>query len=123
MKVFIILLFLNIGIITAQEFEKYSHSRTYAEKQLEIALLNNADRNRMTEKLFPTEEIAVKYAELVLFKKFGEELIEFEKPYRIFFIDDYWIIMGTLPKGYKGGVFHIIFDSVNGQVKRIYHTK
>jgi hypothetical protein len=60
---------------------------------------------------------------IILFDRYEKENIEFQKPYQVYFIDDYWIIYGTLPKGYRGGVFSIVFDSWNGKILRVTHGK
>lgn len=109
--------------LSAQDSDRWIGNKEYAKEQLEIALENKADTTKMKVKLFPKEENAINYAEIVLFELYGKDKIEFEKPYQIYLIDDYWIIFGTLPKGYKGGVFELVFDSWNGKVLRVSHGK
>lgn len=109
--------------LSAQDSDRWIGNKEYAKEQLEIALENKADTTKMKVKLFPKEENAINYAEIVLFELYGKDKIEFEKPYQIYLIDDYWIIFGTLPKGYIGGVFELVFDSWNGKVLRISHGK
>tara|TARA_R110002111_G_scaffold262657_1_gene339919 strand:- start:55 stop:432 length:378 start_codon:yes stop_codon:yes gene_type:complete len=121
-------LILVIGILfitgsQAQESERWIGDKEYAEKQLELALKVDYDRTKMNFKLISKEENAIKYAELILFEKYGKEQIEFEKPYQVYLINDYWIIFGTLPKNYRGGVFELVFDSWNGKIMRLSHGK
>ena len=125
MKIGIILI---IGIlfftpIQAQDSERWIGDIKYAENQLELALKVDYDRTKMNFKLIPKKENAIIYAELILFEHYDKEQIEFEKPYQIYMIDDYWIIFGTLPKNYKGGVFELVFDSRNGKILRMSHGK
>jgi hypothetical protein len=77
----------------------------------------------MNFKLIPKQENAINYAEVILFELYGKEKIESEKPYQIQLINDYWIITGTLPKGMRGGVFELVFDSWNGKVLILKHGK
>jgi hypothetical protein len=45
------------------------------------------------------EKTAVKVAEAILFKIYGEEQIKNERPYTIGFADGYWVMYVTCPKG------------------------
>jgi|TARA_B110000211_G_scaffold29480_1_gene29787 hypothetical protein len=125
MKIRIILI---IGIlistnIQAQDSEKKSNELKYAEQLLEYALKNKFDRIKMEFKLIPKKENAIKYAEVILFELYGKENIESEKPYQVHLIEEYWVINGTLPKGMKGGVFELVFDSWNGKILILKHGK
>lgn len=126
MKIDIILI---IGILfltntQAQDSERWVGDKKYAEEQLELALKIDYDRTKMNSKLIPKKENAIKYAELILFEHYGKKQIEFEKPYQVYQIDDYWVIFGTIPKkNYKGGVFELVFDSWNGKIMRLSHGK
>lgn len=66
---------------------------------------------------------AVKIAETILFDIYGKQNIEKQKPYEIYFLDQYWIISGTLPENYKGGTFLIIIDSRNSKILKITYGK
>jgi hypothetical protein len=79
------------------------------------ALKQKSDSTKVNSPLIATKEKAIAYAELILFDIYGKEQIQSEKPYKTWEIDKYWILFGTLPKGYKGGVFEIVFDSSNGK--------
>lgn len=77
-----------------------------------------------SEILIPDEETAIRIAEIFLFKIYGKRKIIKEKPYKIGLVDDYWVIVGTLPKYYiKGGNFEIIINSKDGSIKGISHSK
>lgn len=66
---------------------------------------------------------AVKIAEIVLSKIYGEKQIRREKPFTALLIEGYWIIYGNLPKGYAGGVAEIFINKSNGEVIYISHGK
>jgi hypothetical protein len=88
-------------------------------------------RNRYIERnmlkylftILDTKEKAVKFAEQILFDKFGKQDIELQKPYSVYFIEDYWIINGSMPTGMKGGTFLIIINSRDCQVIKLNHGK
>jgi len=66
---------------------------------------------------------AINVAEPILFSIYGKNNITEQRPYEIYFIDNYWVLTGTLPKGSAGGTFLIIIDSRNSKVLRITHGK
>ncbi len=68
-------------------------------------------------------EAATRLAEPLLFKIFGEEKIKDQRPYELYNIDGYWIMMGTLPEGYDGGTFEIIFEAESRKIIRLRHYR
>ena len=50
-----------------------------------------------------------------------EESIKGEQPYRIKRYKDKWIVTGTLPEGYVGGVFEIVINAETSQVESLIH--
>ena len=73
--------------------------------------------------LINDRETAIATVEPILFKIYGKKSIINEKPYECYLINGYWYISGTLPKGWKGGVFEIIINSRDGRVIRLIHGK
>jgi hypothetical protein len=73
--------------------------------------------------LIPDKETAISFAEVLLFKTYGEDKVKDEKPYEIYKINGYWIMRGTLPVGYDGGTFEIIFQATDGKVIRLTHYR
>jgi hypothetical protein len=69
------------------------------------------------------KETAIKLAEVILFKVYGESNIVRQRPFLIRNADNKWFISGTLPKGYVGGTFYIIIDSKTGRIIRLTHGK
>jgi hypothetical protein len=59
------------------------------------------------EGLVPDKETAIKIAEVVLFRLYGEEDIIRQRPYTVKKEDYIWWICGTLPKDSYGTVFNI----------------
>jgi hypothetical protein len=96
----------------------------YAKKELQKALTDKNQNNYVYLKnvIIVDSVTAVAIAEPILFGIYGKEEILNEKPYKIFHIDNYWILEGTLNYD-VGGVFLIIIDDRNSQVIKIIHGK
>lgn len=77
----------------------------------------------MAEKVISNEEVALKYAELILFDIYGKDNIIEQRPYEINLTNEYWIIQGRLKEDIKGGTFLIIFNSKNGKIIKLTHGK
>lgn len=73
--------------------------------------------------VIPDSATAVAVAESILFKVYGKDEILGEKPYNVDFVDGYWALTGTLPKGYFGGTFVIIMAAKDGRVIKLTHYK
>lgn len=99
--------------------------KEHAEKELRKTLSDSTLHNVINNKyiLIKDKADAIKIAETMLFPIYSEENIIFQRPYEIHYIDNYWIIEGTLPEGYRGGTFLIILDSRNSTVLRISHGR
>jgi len=93
-----------------------------ARRSLHEVLSDSTDR-RLPQPLIPDEITATGVAEAVLFKIYGEETIKDERPYETFLIDGYWVIRGTIPRGFVGGGFEIMIDSKDGRVIHLTHYK
>ena len=106
--------------------EHVTLGRGHAKEQLKLSLtdttLHNAIKN--TEQLLiAKKDLAINIAEPYLFSVYGKEAILGEKPYEAYLIDNYWVILGTLPEKMMGGTFLIILDAATGKVVRITHGK
>jgi hypothetical protein len=121
---FIVMLFYfaNISSSFAQNFDGRSVLGEKVAKQ-EITKALKRNRKPFYDTLITDKETAIAMAEPLLFKIYGKGEIESERPYEIYLIDGYWYISGTLPKGYLGGSFIIIINSINGEVIRLIHEK
>lgn len=84
------------------EIFKENNDLKHAESELKNALINN---EILPDKVIPDSQTAVDVAENFLFNIYGKENIIQQRPYNLNFIDDYYIIEGTLPKNTLGGTF------------------
>jgi hypothetical protein len=114
--------FANVSSSLAQNFDgRLVLGEKIAKQEITEALKRN--RKPFYDTLITDKETAIAMAEPLLFKIYGKEEIKSERPYEIYLIDGYWYISGTLPKGYKGGTFIIIINSINGEVIKLIHEK
>ena len=70
------------------------------------------------EGLVPDKETAIKIAEVVLFRLYGEQNIIRQRPYTVKEEDYIWWVSGTLPKDSYGTVFNI---GISKQTAAILH--
>ncbi len=118
-KIFIILSILSFEFTFSQ-----SNDEKAAREFIKLSLKDKTQHNVINKNnRLIKSETAVSIAESILFQIYGKEKILDEKPYKIFHIDNYWLIEGTLKKDYLGGVFQIIIDDRTGEIKRITHGK
>lgn len=126
MKKYLLLFFLLTlpVVVTAQE-KRSSICKEDARKCLNQALTGNETHNVIDNKtaILPGEADAIAFAELILFKIYGEEHIKRQRPYSCFHINNHWIISGSLPEDLLGGTFLIIIDDRNAKVVQITHGK
>jgi hypothetical protein len=109
---------------------RYIQGRKLAEDELKSALADATEHNVIKDPKFTIldrEEKAIKFAETILFDIYGKNGIERQRPYKIYNIDNYWVISGTFfcPEGFIcfGGTFLIIFNALDCKVIRITHGK
>jgi len=116
---------LTLNICGQTTNDKFASKKTDAENQLKLALKDTVQHNVIDNKniIIKDSLTAISISELILFNIYGKKNITNQKPYEIDLIDNYWIIRGTLPKGYKGGNFLIILDSRNSKIIKITHGK
>ncbi|MDP2161547.1 MAG: NTF2 fold immunity protein [Flavobacterium sp.] len=105
--------------------EQNKEGRVIAEKELELALSKKSRHNVIDQKSIIIKDTlsAITIAESILFNIYDKTSILEQKPYEIHHINNYWIISGTLPKGYKGGTFLIILDDRNSEIIKLTHGK
>ena len=99
--------------------------KPYAEQELKSAFSDKSQHNVIDNKTLIIKDsmVATNLAEPILFNIYGKDHIIKQRPYETYFINNYWVIKGTLPKGYLGGTFLIIIDSRNSKVIRLTHGK
>ncbi|MDZ4149319.1 MAG: YbbC/YhhH family protein [Flavobacteriaceae bacterium] len=99
--------------------------KLYAQRELEAALIDKNQHNVIDNKTIVIKDslTAIIVAEPILFGIYGKDQITKQRPYKIYFIDNYWIINGSLPTELVGGVFLIIIDSKDSKIIRMTHGK
>ena len=122
--------FLTLLTLTLTSFGQTKHNRnilgkTNAESELKTALNDKTQHNYIDNKRIIIKDslTAVNVAEPILFSIYGLDNIKSQRPYEIYFIDNYWVISGTLPKDYVGGTFLIIIDGRDSKIIKITHGK
>ena len=73
------------------------------------------------EGLVPDKETAIKIAEVVLFRLYGEEGIVAQRPYKVKKRDDIWWISGTLKPNEFGSAFNIAISKQTGGILHLEH--
>jgi len=117
---FFICLTLNVH---GQTYNKTTNEEQTAKDILKSALTDTIQYNHINSKYVILKDTAqaIKFAEQILFKIYGKKLIKNEKPYSVYYIDNYWIMWGYLPENVEGGSFLIIIASQGGKIIRITH--
>ena len=95
----------------------------YAKQELQKCKLDKTSKQVLVDTLIKTQSIAIKVAETLLYDIYGEKNIIRQKPYEVYNLENYWVIIGTLPKGSLGGTFLIIINAINAQVIKLTHGK
>lgn len=74
--------------------------KSYAEQELKSALTDKLHHNVIDNKtaIINDSLTAISIAEPILFSIYGKNNITEQRPYEIYFRDNYWVITGTLPK-------------------------
>lgn len=93
-------------------------------KKILDAFITDTTRNLMNGRiLINTKEELISFVEPILFRIYGKENILGEKPYEIYLFEDNWIMLGTLPEGWKGGTFAIAVNRKTCEIIGIRHEK
>ena len=101
---------------------KHGASEQDAKEYIETHI-KSKDTLSINDKLISKRK-ALRIAKLDIYKTYGFwHIILNEKPYKKYYIDRYLYLGGTLRNGYYGGVFWIVVDRKNGEVKTKCHSK
>ena len=126
-KAFYILTILTFTLTACgqTEADRIILGKSHAEQELKSALTDKSQHNVIDNKTVIIKDslTAINVAEPILFSIYGKDNITKQRPYETYFIDNYWLLKGTLPKGYIGGTFLIILNSSNGRIVKITHGK
>ena len=122
---FLILLTFTLTAFGQTKGDRNINGKEYAEQELKSSLADKSQHNVINNNVVIIKDslTAINVAEPILFSIYGKDNITKQQPYEIYFIDNYWLITGTLPSGLKGGTFLIIIDSRDSKVIRITHGK
>ena len=71
----------------------------------------------------PDEKTAVAIAVAVWSPVYGEEKIQKERPFKAVLKDGVWLVEGTLPAEYNGGVAVAEISKADARILRISHSK
>ena len=122
--------FLTLFISTLNACGQTMSDRTifgklYSEQKVKSALTDKSQHNVINNKtaIIKDSLTAIKIAEPILFSIYGRDNIIKQRPYEIYLIDSFWVVLGTLSKEYSGGTFLIIIDSRDCKIVRITHGK
>jgi NTF2 fold immunity protein len=133
MKSWLLLLLLCwLGSIASGAAQGYRNGRLvlgreFAEKHLRTAMADSvrqktvAKRWRLPVAALPDTATALRAIEPLLFRVYNKKSIEWQRPYEIYHIEKYWVISGTLPFGYAGGIFMVVVDASNSRVLELIH--
>jgi hypothetical protein len=107
---------------------RYYLGEEIAREQLHEALNNSGHNVIDDKKIIKDSATAIKVVEPIIFNIYGKDNIIKQRPYEVHFLDNFWVINGTLPKPKGniitvGGTFLIIMDSRNGVILKISHGK
>ena len=96
-----------------------------ARNKLKVALTDTTIHNviGVNSLLIKNKETAINVVEPILFAIYSKDNIIKQRPYDIYLIDNYWVVSGTLTKGYLGRTFLIIVDATNSKIIRLTHGK
>ena len=105
--------------------DKLTLGREYAVSQLKYAQNDSANHNviKLNKALIKDSLTAVAVIEPLLFSTYGKQAILNQRPYEIYHIGNYWVIMGRIQKGWDGGTFLVIIDDRNAKIIRLTHGK
>ena len=122
-KIFALLVIASL--MSCNEVTHRKLGKEQAIKDLNETLTDTTQPNFVDNKelIVKNESIAVSIAEPILFEIYGKSNIEDQRPYETYFINNHWVIRGTLNRFSLGGTFLIIIDARNSKVLKIIHGK
>ena len=90
-----------------------------------FAFGGEAEKHNFTPKegYVPNAATAIKIAVAVWEPIYGVEKIAGEKPYKASLVGDVWVVQGSLPKGWLGGVAIAEISKSDGKILRVSHGK
>ena len=86
-------------------------------------LLRFSPESGLKQKRVPTAEAAVKLAESLWFRIYGQELITKQKPFKATLREGLWHVSGTRPEIQPGGLAKAVIRQSDGKIIEISHGK
>ena len=127
LKAILVVLIMTISFTALAQRKDSRHTlgKEYAQRELQSTLNDESQHNVIDHKSAIVKDslTAVHVAESILFGIYGKNNIIKQRPYEIYFLDNYWVIIGTLPKGHLGGTFLIIINSLDNKIIKLTHGK
>jgi hypothetical protein len=121
---FFVIIFLTtqLGCKRKIEVKSIERQKIY-EKYIDSMLVENVYVNEIDSKkiIVTNEKQFISIVEPILFNIYGKDRIVHERPYEVYFVKNYWIISGRLPKHVAGGTFFAIMDARNCGIIKIEH--
>jgi len=111
------------SLLTACQKDPTNLGKETAREILKEALADSSYVLLHGDTVIKNKDTAITIAEAALFPIYGEANIKSEQPYEAYLIDGYWVISGTLPKGWKGGTFEVIINAMDGRFVYLSHGK
>ena len=123
-NIFVLLIFLTVLITTqCSSIKTYQFdSREYWKRELNEILADTSNQF-YADTLITNEKTALAIAEPILAAKYGQTEIDREKPLVAIKVNNYWIVNGTLPRGYVGGTATVILRATDSKVIILTHYK
>jgi hypothetical protein len=75
------------------------------------------------ENVIRSEGMAVDVCYAYMSNIYGKANIDRQKPYRIMETEGSWIIKGSLPVNFCGGVFEFEISKFDGKILKLIHTR
>src|SRR4029077_16620316 len=71
----------------------------------------------------PNAEVAKSIHRVVAGAVYGKADVDSERPFRAVRSGDYWVVFGSLPRGWAGGTAITVIRASDGRVMRIIHEQ
>jgi hypothetical protein len=116
---------LTISSCGQTNVDRLKLGEAHARNELKVALSDTTIHNVISANsvIIKDKETAINVVEPILFAIYTKDNIIKQRPYEVYLIDNYWVVSGTLPKGYLGGTFLIIVNATNSKIIRLTHGK
>ncbi len=105
------------------EQEYQSLEQKYVQKYYSVVMSAKEQKYSRKGGFVPDEQTAIAIAVAVWKPIFGNDNIENQKPWRAYLVNDTWIVIGSLPEGYSGGVAWAGISKQTGEILHVTHDK